>query len=159
MSDERFMTKLAVFVMLRNDKGEILLQQRSGTGYLDGYWDFPSGHVEYGESIHDAAARELKEEVGLTAQLGDLRLTHIDQYFIDRDYVNFIFTADTWEGEPAIGEPEKVSAIKFFAPDQLPEKCVNVVRAAEAAGFTDELTYSVTTKESYEAVMGEPFDS
>ncbi len=47
MADKRFMTRQAVFVVLRNGNGEVLLQQRANTGYLDGYWDLPSGHVEY----------------------------------------------------------------------------------------------------------------
>lgn len=160
MSADRFMTRLAVFVILRNAKGEILLQQRSGTGYLDGYWDLPSGHVEYGEAIHDTAVREASEEVGVQIRPEDLQLVHIDQYFIgnkDRDYVNFTFTAHTWSGEPKICEPEKCSDIGWFSPDALPEKCVNVVRVNEAARFSDELTYSTTDAESFARMMGEPF--
>lgn len=85
------MTMAAVFVLLRNDKGEFLLQQRANTGYLDGYYDFAcSGHVEPGELIRDTAVRELQEEVGLTAKPEDLKLVHIDQYFLDRDYINFV---------------------------------------------------------------------
>lgn len=153
---ERFLTRQAVFVVLRNDKNEILLQQRSGTGYLDGYWDLPSGHVEQGESLRDTATRELFEEVGVTTRPEDLRLTHLDQYFLDRDYVNYVFSVDEWEGEPKICEPEKCSAIGWFAVNALPEKCVNVVRVAEQAGFTDELTFSVTDEKSFETLMGEP---
>jgi len=59
---DRFMTRMAVFVILRNEAGEILLEQRANTGYLDGYWDLPSGHVEYAESIHQTAVREVLEE-------------------------------------------------------------------------------------------------
>lgn len=154
---ERFTTRLAVFVIIRNERGEILLQQRTNTTYLDGYWDFPSGHVEHGESLQEAAARELHEEVGLVVRPEDLRLVHIDQYFLDKDYINFVLVADRWQGTPAIGEPEKVGDLRFFAPDTLPEKCVNVVRVYERAGFSDDLTYSTTTKDSYEAIMGEPF--
>ncbi|MGH7241490.1 MAG: NUDIX domain-containing protein, partial [Candidatus Saccharimonadales bacterium] len=44
-ASERFQTHVAVFVIIRNDAGEILLQKRQNTSYLDGYWDFPSGHV------------------------------------------------------------------------------------------------------------------
>jgi 8-oxo-dGTP diphosphatase len=160
MSTDRFMTRLAVFVILRNDAGKILLQQRAGTGYLDGYWDLPSGHVEYGESIHDTAVREVAEEVGVQIRVEDLALVHIDQYFIgrtDRDYVNFTFTARAWEGEPKLGEPEKCSAIGWFASDMLPEKCVNVVRVNEAAGFSDELTFSTTDTESFARLMGTPY--
>ena len=62
---DRFTTRVAVFVIVRNDKGEILLQQRGPEKYLGGYWDFPSGHGELGESLQDTTIRELKEEVGL----------------------------------------------------------------------------------------------
>ena len=81
---ERFQTIQAVFVLLRNDKNEILLQQRSGTGYLDGYWDFPSGHVELGESLRDTASRETKEEIDINVAPQDLELIHIEQFFVER---------------------------------------------------------------------------
>ena len=51
---QRHMTRQAVFVVIRNDNNEILLQQRANTGYLDEYWDLPSGHVEYGESLSES---------------------------------------------------------------------------------------------------------
>jgi len=156
---ERFMTRLAVFVVLRNKKGEILLQQRGPKSYLAGYWDFPSGHGELNESLRDSAVRELYEEVGLTAKPEDLRLIHIDQYFLEINYVNFVFALDAWSGTPKVCEPDKCSAVGWFAEGELPELCVNAVRAVEAAGFTDELTYSVTDRESYARIMGEPFKS
>ncbi len=158
---ERFNTRLAVFMILRNDKNEILLQQRSGTGYLDGYWDLPSGHVEHGEALRDTATRELLEEVGVTARPEDLALVNIDQYFLDQDYVNFTFAVKSWQGTPSICEPDKCSDMQWFAPDALPEKCVNVVRANEQSGFgaSGELTYSVTDVESYKTLMGEPSPS
>lgn len=154
---ERFRTMSAVFVVLRNEKDEILLQQREGTGYLDGYWDLPSGHLEYGESIKGTGVREVLEEVGVTVEPEDLTLINIDQYFIDKEYINFTFAARDWQGEPRICEPEKCSAIGWFAVNALPEKCVNVVRVNEQDGFSDELTYAITTRESYESLMGEPF--
>lgn len=156
---ERFITRLAVFMILRNDKGEVLLQQRAGTGYLDGYWDLPSGHVEHGEALRDTAVRELLEEVGVTAQPEDLELVHIDQYFLDRDYVNFTFVVTSWKGVSTICEPNKCSGMDWFAPDALPEKCVNVVRANEQSGFgvNGRLNYSVTDSTGYEKLMGEAF--
>jgi 8-oxo-dGTP diphosphatase len=153
---ERFMTRFAVFVVIRNDKGEILLQQRGPGKYLAGYWDFPSGHGEHGEPLQDTTIRELKEEVGLDGKPEDLRLIHIDQYFVEVDYINFVFVLDTWSGIPSICEPDKCSGVEWFPEDKLPEKCVNAVRVVEAAGFTGELTYSVTDKDMYYRVMGFP---
>lgn len=155
---ERFMTRLAVFVIVRNDKGEMLLQRRAGN-YLSGYWDFPSGHGEYGEAIRDTAIRELKEEAGLNGKPEDLRLVHIDQYSVERDYINFVFVLDKWSGTPKVCEPDKCSGVGWFAPEALPEQCVNVVRAVEAAGFTDELTYSVTGAQAFERLFGMPLQA
>jgi len=153
---DRFMTRVAVFVIVRNDKNEILLQQRGPHSYLAGYWDLPSGHGERGESFRDTAIRELKEEVNIDGKPEDLRLVHIDQYFVEVDYVNFVFVLDTWSGDPKVCEPDKCSAVGWFAEDSLPERCVNVVRAVEAAGFGNEMKYSVTDKDTYYNLMGLP---
>ena len=67
---ERFLTPSAAIVMLLKDDGgatKVLLQRRQNTGFMDGKWDLScSGHVEHGESISEAAAREAKEELGVT---------------------------------------------------------------------------------------------
>jgi len=157
MTTERVFTKWAVFVIVRNEKGEVLLQQRArGAKYLNGYWDFPSGHGEYEEDIRVSAIRELKEEVGLDGKPEDLRLVHIDQYFVDDNYINFIFALDTWNGTPRVCEPDKCDAVAWFATDKLPEKCVNGVRVVEAAGFTNDLTYSITNKDMFYNRLGLP---
>jgi mutator protein MutT len=149
------MTRLAAFVIVYNEQGKVLLQQRAPHSYLGGYWDFPSGHGEEGESIRDTAIRELAEEVGLIGKAEDLQLTLVDQYFLETNYLNFVFVLDTWSGTPEVCEPEACSAIGWFALDALPEKCVNVVRAAQRAGFGRGLTYSVTDTAAYEVLMGE----
>ncbi len=154
---ERALTKWAVFVIVWNKKGKILLLQRARDAkYLTGYWDFPSGHGEYGEDIRTTAIRELKEEVGLDGRAEDLRLVHMDQYFVETNYINFVFALDKWSGTPTVCEPDKCDGIDWFAPDKLPEKCVNTVRAVEAAGFTGGLTYSVTDKDVYYKLLGLP---
>lgn len=159
MSDsDRFRTHVAVFLIVRNDSDEILLQKRQNTSYLDGYWDFPSGHVEYGESIHEAACRELQEEVGVTARPEDLRLVHVNQNFLDTPYMNFMFEALQWQSQPKVNEPDKVAEVAFFAPADLPEKCTLGVRVYEQAGFTSEPTYSFVDDTNFQEVMHEAFN-
>jgi mutator protein MutT len=151
---ERFTTRIAVFVVVRNNKGEVLLEQRGPDSYLGGYWDLPSGHGEMGESIRDTAIRELKEEMDVIGRPEDLRLIHIDQYFVEVNYINFVFELVSWGGTPKICEPDKCSAIGWYAQDALPEQCVNVVQMVAAVNFSSELTYSVTDAHAYYEVMG-----
>ena len=49
-------------VMLINEKGEVLLQKRRDNGF----WDYPAGSMEIGESFEECARREVLEETGLT---------------------------------------------------------------------------------------------
>lgn len=155
MSGEKLLTRSAVFIILRNEAGEILLQQRANTGYLDGYYDFTcSGHVDEGESIHEAAIRELTEEIGVTADPADLRLVHINQNFIDIPYFNFTFELSKWRGTPTIMEPHKCSDLSFFAINALPEKCTLNVRVNERENFDSNLTFSKITKADYEKLFG-----
>ena len=154
---ERFTTRQAIFAICRNDKGEILLEQRANTGYLDGFWDFPSGHVEKGEGLRESMARELHEETNLTVQPENMKLVHIDQYFGsesgDADYVNYTFLITNFSGEPKILEPVKCSGLGWFSVDKLPEKLTINVRQNQFANFSEDLTYSITDKSNYENIL------
>lgn len=59
--------KVAVCLMVSRDDGKILVQQRLKQPYY-GYWGRPTGKIRYGETILEAAARELKEETDLEAE-------------------------------------------------------------------------------------------
>jgi 8-oxo-dGTP diphosphatase len=51
--------------------GRVLLTQRARPPF-ENMWSLPGGHVQRGESLRDAALRELKEETGINARLGDI---------------------------------------------------------------------------------------
>ncbi|GAA0778241.1 NUDIX domain-containing protein [Roseibium denhamense] len=61
--------RIGVSVLCHMD-GRVLLIKRSKDPYKH-HWSLPGGHLEYGETLHDAAVRELFEETGLTADLGE----------------------------------------------------------------------------------------
>ena len=64
MADERGVTDVAVGVLIREDGGFLLTTRPSGKAYA-GYWEFPGGKLEHGESVEQALRRELFEELGL----------------------------------------------------------------------------------------------
>lgn len=119
---DRFMSRSAVFVALRDADGSVLLHRRANTGYMDGRYDLPSGHVEKDEPVLKAAVRELEEEAGITVAESDLRLWHVNQFAANGEYYyNFFFVVDAWKGVPSIMEPEKCDDMQFFALDSLPK--------------------------------------
>lgn len=102
----------------------VLLQRRSGTGFMDGYWAAgAAGHVEAGESVHAAAVREAREELGIevrTADLEPLTTMHRSQQtgqWID-ERVDFFFALHRWRGEPRAVEA-KAAALQWVGLEEL----------------------------------------
>ena len=62
---ERKVVDVAVGVLLRPD-GDFLLTSRPPGKVYEGYWEFPGGKLEAGESVEQALRRELQEEIGIT---------------------------------------------------------------------------------------------
>lgn len=55
---------VAVGVLCRSDK-TVLFARRPEGKEMAGYWEFPGGKIERGESVHEALVRELQEEIGV----------------------------------------------------------------------------------------------
>jgi 8-oxo-dGTP diphosphatase len=62
---------LGVGAVIWNDRREIVLIRRGKAPRRD-QWSIPGGHLEWGESLHDAVLREVKEETGLTVEVAGL---------------------------------------------------------------------------------------
>ncbi len=58
--------------VLHDDTGRFLLAQRPPGKAYEGYWEFPGGKVEHGESAADAMRRELHEELGIEVDAGSV---------------------------------------------------------------------------------------
>ncbi|AKT36658.1 8-oxo-dGTP diphosphatase MutT [Chondromyces crocatus] len=65
-------TTVLVAAAILIEDGRVLLTQRKRGAHLEGAWEFPGGKVEPGEDPRDALARELREEVGIDAAVGDI---------------------------------------------------------------------------------------
>jgi 8-oxo-dGTP diphosphatase len=60
-----------VAAVITDARGRILLNRRSGDSDMAGLWEFPGGKREPGESSEQALARELHEELGIEAEIGE----------------------------------------------------------------------------------------
>jgi 8-oxo-dGTP diphosphatase len=70
-------TRVLSEIVLLNDEGKTLVLRRSATDTRrPGQWDVPGGHVDAGEAYDVAAARELKEEAGISVEPASLRLLY-----------------------------------------------------------------------------------
>lgn len=58
-----------VAAIILNTQGQILLAQRPEGKHLAGFWEFPGGKIEFGESHEEALHRELLEELNLTVRI------------------------------------------------------------------------------------------
>ena len=108
-------------LLLRERAGsrEVFLLRRAGTGFMDGYYVLPGGHLQAGESLAQAAARECREETGVAP--GELRPQSVLPYRSGRHQgINVIFRASDLSGEPGIGEPDCCDFVGWFSLARLP---------------------------------------
>ncbi|WP_402375196.1 NUDIX hydrolase [Isoptericola rhizosphaerae] len=125
----RFRVVPAVYLLLRRE-GQVLLQLRSGTGFMDGYWAAgAAGHVEEGESVLEAAVREAREELGVTVAPADLEALTVMHRGLPggpalEQRVDFFFAASRWQGDPVLQERDKAADLRWFPFVHLPEPVV-----------------------------------
>ena len=95
--------------------GKVLIAQRAKKDALLGKWEFPGGKVEAGETLHECLKRELFEELGIHAEVGEYFCTstfhHKDSLF---DMV--VFRVPSFKGELTLNEH---SAIAWVTPSEL----------------------------------------
>jgi len=135
----RHATVVDVHLILRRN-GTLLLSRRVNTGYADGQYCLPSGHLEDGESVVEAVVREAAEEVGVTVAPQALRCVHVMHHRNPQGHarIGFFFEATHWHGEPRNREPHKCSELLWATPQNLPADTVPYPAAALAAVETGQ---------------------
>ncbi|QLQ26442.1 MAG: Nudix family hydrolase [Dechloromonas sp.] len=104
--------EVAAAVILRADGSEFLLAQRPQGKVYAGYWEFPGGKVEPGETVRAALHRELREELGISVDACSPWLTRVFPYPHATVRLNF-WRVTAWSGEIGISAPLEHDAVDW----------------------------------------------
>ena len=131
--EDRFRIKCAVYLIVLNDK-KVLCGIRKNSGWRDGYYTLPAGHIMEGEGAIEACLRESKEEAGLELQVEDIKFAHLHMQKGDKDrgdeYFDVYFITENYTGPVVNLEPDKNEGFVWLDINNLPENVVPTVKIA-----------------------------
>ncbi len=116
---------------------QVLVGQRPETHTLGGLWEFPGGKIELGESPEYALKRELQEELGIDAEIGELKIACTHSYG-DVGIVILFYEVLFWKGEP---KAKHHTELEWIIAADLPLRNIpdanrkNIDRIFKAFGF------------------------
>lgn len=109
---------------------DVLLLRRFNTGYEDGKYSLPAGHVEEGETLTEAGAREFSEEIGVRLGPQQLKLVHVMHRREHDIRMDFFFTASIGDQSPINREPHKCDDMRWFVLTNFPTNTIPYIRYA-----------------------------
>ncbi len=113
--------RVGVAVIVRRGN-TVLLGKRRSRSHGDGVWQFPGGHLEWGESVFDCARREVLEETGLVVAVEGQGPYTNDVFEAEgKHYVTLFVLARSDAGDPQRCEPDKCDEWRWCTWDALPE--------------------------------------
>jgi 8-oxo-dGTP diphosphatase len=122
---------VAAGAMIIDDEGKLFLAKRSQTVKNErGHWETPGGSVEFGETLEEAARREIREEFGVdidvvdTFPAADHLIPNEHQHWVAVTFLARIRGSQV----PKIMEPDKCDEIGWFALDALPSPLSIITR-------------------------------
>ncbi len=104
---DRVPVDVAVGVLLRPDGSFLLTSRPEGKVYA-GWWEFPGGKLERGESVETALARELHEEIGITVEHAERWHEQVVDYPHARVRLHFC-KVTAWQGDPVMREGQRMA--------------------------------------------------
>ena len=122
----------AVYMIIKNEKKEVLFQRRCGSKLWPNFLGLPAGHLDEGENAIDALIREAKEELDIDITSDDIE----DAFVVNRinknlkPYYDVYFVMSDYKGKLKINEPNKCQELKWINLENLPEDVINFERVA-----------------------------
>ena len=123
----RFPVTVHLFFLCEN---QILISRRFNTGFRDGEYSVPAGHLDGGETVMEAGVREAKEEVGVELNVNDMVFSSVMHRIEDDERVDFFVHVHKWQGEPFNAEPDKCDDLRWVEINNLPANTVPYVKHA-----------------------------
>ncbi|MGL1935034.1 MAG: NUDIX hydrolase [Fibrobacterales bacterium] len=135
MSQANGSIKVGVGVLIvRNN--QVLLGKRKGS-HGEGTWALPGGHLEFGETVVECAAREVLEETGLIIEnVGHAGFTTDVFPDVEHQYVTLFALAHNPTGEPETREPNKCTGWHWFSWNNLPRPLFAPLESLITQGYT-----------------------
>jgi A/G-specific adenine glycosylase len=105
---------VAAAITARAD-GRVLVAQRNASDMLGGLWEFPGGQREGGETLPECLAREMREELGVEVEVGELLVV------VRHAYTHFRITLHAFRCRLVAGEPRCLdcAAFRWVRPTEL----------------------------------------
>ncbi|MCL5610934.1 MAG: NUDIX domain-containing protein [Chloroflexi bacterium] len=109
---------------------QVLLIRRFNTGFRDGEYSVPAGHLDGDETVMAAAAREAQEEIGVQIEAEHLIFSSVMHRLDGEERVDFFVRVTSWPREPFNNEPDKCDDLRWAAIDSLPQNTIPYIRRA-----------------------------
>lgn len=130
MSREEFLS--AIYMIIKNENGEILFQRRCGSKLWPDFLGLPAGHVDKGEDVYQALVREAREELNI-----DINVKNIEDTFVVnrinknlKPYYDVYFVIKNYKGIIKINEPNKCQELKWVLLDNMPDDVIEFEKIA-----------------------------
>lgn len=128
-SNKRFCLLSAVHLFLIRGR-YVLLLRRFNTGYEDGSYSVPAGHLDGGEPIKKAMIREAQEEIGIEIDPQRLEVVGVMHRLSGDERIDWFLATNRWEGTITNCEPDRCDDVRWFSIDALPDNMIPYVRRA-----------------------------
>ncbi len=104
---------IVTLIGLINSENYVLISKRKNSASFNGFWEYPGGKVEEGESLINCLLRETKEELGLNLSSPCISpLSFSIDKSKDQETTLLLFVSRKWDGQPQSMEGQELTWVK-----------------------------------------------